>query len=47
MEPEIATGSVVYVDSADPENIVDGDIITYKWVSDSSVVGITSCCICK
>lgn len=38
MEPEIATGSVVYVDSVDSESIVDGDIITYKMGSDSSVV---------
>ncbi len=38
MEPEIATGSLVYVDSVDPESIVDGDIITYKMGSDSRVV---------
>lgn len=38
MEPEIATGSVVYVQNVDPEDIEVGDIITFKMDAKSEVV---------
>ena len=38
MEPEIKTGSVVYVKSTDPRDVEVGDIITYKMGVDSDVV---------
>ena len=38
MEPEIATGSVVYVQNVDPEDVEVGDIITFKMDAKSEVV---------
>lgn len=38
MEPEIATGSVVYVQNVDPEEVEVGDIITFKMDAKSEVV---------
>ena len=38
MEPEIMTGSIVYVEHVDADDIQVNDVITYKMSSDSDVV---------
>ena len=38
MEPEIPLGSLVYVKSADPETVVEGDVIAYYGSTDGSII---------